>query len=762
MTKTKSLGFLIGILLICQFGLYAQNGLWTNISSNDVQNDELEFKNETPKEFDLYHLRLSAFKNLVSEAPERFSGDSNIIIELPTENGKLASFRVYQAPVLESGLQAKYPHIRSYAAQDIDNPSAVARFSVSPNGVNVMITSGNHSTIYIDPYTKDKKNYIVYNVKQLPQDGRGFICSIDESMQINDIENQTNRPEQTALNANDGQLRTFRLALACTHQYAQFHLDNQNIDLMATEQVKKTAILSEMNTAVTRIDGIYERDLSATFVIVNNDDDLIFYNAGNDPYTNSDLGVMLGQNQTTCDNIIGANNYDFGHVFGTEGGGLAYQGVICNPNYKAQGGTGINSPISDYFYVSYVSHEMGHQFGSSHTFSGTNGGCYGNRMEAAAMEPGSGSTIMSYAGLCTGEDIQYESDDYFHAKNIEEMSNYISNYAYYCATASNENNTAPEVDAGGNYNIPALTPFVLVGSATDVDNDELTYSWEEMDDVNQSLNMVQPPVSSNMTGPLFRSFPPSDNDTRYFPALSTVLSGNTQNTWEVTSSVGRTLNFRLTVRDNVAGGGQSNSDDMQVAVDGDAGPFIITSQNSSTTWQTQTTETVTWNVANTDAASINCAEVDILFSTDGGYTYPITIAENVPNNGSKTIQVPNVNTSQGRIMVKGSDNIFFDVNDTNIKVTGELGVDEFTQDDFSVYPNPSAGKFTVEFQPSNAQTVQFTVYNLQGKVLKQMIYDNEGNGKSINYIDLTNFESGVYLLEIKNGSFKTVKRLVKQ
>lgn len=746
MKKSTCTSLLVVFLLLFSFGLQAQNAFWSKVSNTETQNRQKELRKTMPQDFNLFSLNTTGLKNQLSNAPQRFSGLSNVVVEFPTNNGVMQSFRVYEASVMEPALQAKHPNIRSYAAQGIDDPSAVARFSVSNLGVNVMISSPNYATVYIDPYTKDKNYYIAYNIDKLPADPNIFECLAED----NEI---MNLPFEN-LNADDGILRTFRLALACTGEYAVFHLNNQGIDPSASDAVKKAAVLSAMNTSMTRVNGVYERDVALTMVIIANNEDIIFLNGATDPYTNNQGGTMLGQNQTTIDNIIGNANYDIGHVFSTGGGGIASLRSPCNAGAKARGVTGLPAPIGDFYDIDYVAHEMGHQYGGNHTF---NNSCGNNRNGSTAVEPGSGSSIMAYAGICP-PNVQSNSDDYFTAISIQEMWSFIKNGTGQCAAQSNTNNLPPTADAGPDYTIPKSTPFILKGIATDPDGDVLSHCWEQMD----VQIAPMPPQNTSTVGPAFRTIDPLATPDRYMPALATVLNNQTQSVWEVVPSVGRQMRFRYTVRDNVAGGGSSASDNVFITTDGASGPFAVTSQGTPTTWTIGSTETITWDVAGTDMAPVSCANVDIWFSTDGGQTYPISIALNVPNTGSATVNVPNINTTTGRLMVMASDNIFYDLNNAVITIDGTVGVDDFTFDNFAVYPNPSNGTFNLSFKPASNDNIEVSLYDLRGRAINQYTFDDVSASstfsKQLNY---NYIESGMYFLVVKNGNKVTTKKIVK-
>jgi hypothetical protein len=400
---------------------------------------------------------------------------------------------------------------------------------------------------------------------------------------------------------------------------------------------------------------------------------------------------MLGQNQTTLTNIIGAANYDIGHVFSTGGGGVASLGVVCNNASKARGVTGLTNPTGDPFYVDYVAHEMGHQYAGNHTFNGNEGSCSGgNRNPSTAYEPGSGSTIQAYAGICGSQNLQSNSDDYFHTVSFQEMAGFSHNgNGATCGTTTNTDNDTPVVDAGtGGFTIPIGTPFILTGSATD--NDPLTYMWEQF-----NLGPAGHPNSPAGNAPIFRSFDALTTPTRVFPMLSDIVN-NTQTIGEIMPSYTRDLTFRFTARDNEVspGAGGVTYDTIDFDVTGTAGPFLVQTPNGldGLSWPIGATREVTWDVANTDVAPVNCANVDIDLSTDGGFTAPISLASNTPNDGSALVLVPNNPTATARVWVSCSDNIFFDMSNSNFSISNqppfsELQLSKRVSPEGNVHPN---------------------------------------------------------------------------
>ncbi len=613
----------------------------------------------------LYSLDINGLKNALAKAPKRLATDekSEILISFPNAEGKMESFKVRENSNFDPQLAAKYPDIKSYVGEGMGDAGTTVYFSVSPLGLSSMEIYGDKSAVFIEPYSKDLSTYVVYKKSDKKDNLNAFECTVIDVAQkgVAGTANLTARP-----NADDAKLRTFRLALSCTGEYTAYFGGT------------KANALAAMNNTMTRVNGVFEKDFSARMVLISNNDSVIYTNASTDPYSpSSQMNNWNSQLQSTLTSVIGEANYDIGHLFGASGGGgnAGCIGCVCTNGSKGSGYTspadGI--PSGDNFDIDYVAHEMGHQFGGNHTFSMSNEGTGAN------MEPGSGSTIMGYAGI-TSQDIQPHSDSFFHAISIQQITNNIK--AKTCPVSTSTGNSIPTANAGLDYTIPKGTPFMLTGSGTDANGDSLTYIWEQMDNASSSQTGASSAASATKaSGPTFRSFTPQTTPVRYFPRMASVLAGATTTagseiTVEALATVARTYSFRFTVRDNRAGGSGNNSDDAVITVNGTAGPFSVSSQNSATTYTGGSSQTVTWNVAGTTANGVNASNVDILWSTDSGNTWT-TLLSGTPNDGSQAVTIPNTSTSTGRIMVKGSNHIFFDVNNANITVNaGSSTVDQ--------------------------------------------------------------------------------------
>lgn len=639
--------FTIAVSTILSISISAQNtnGIWSDISESDIP--ETGTRIIKPTRFRTVSLDLDALDEILFTAPIEVIGqrpNSNVTLRIPNPEGGLTEFKVYYSPIMEEPLANMFPEIRTYGGYDEEGN--YARLDHTPQGFHAMVIPKEGDSWFIDPYrfgNINPEHYIVYKKKHHAR-------VIEETLQC--LTNTDARLDEEDIYGNgarygDCQHRNYRLAISATGEYTAFH--GGTVALAQAAQV----------TTMNRVNGVFELELSIRMTFIANNNLIIYTNAATDPFSNGNTGAMINENQTNTDAVIGAANYDIGHIFGTNSGGLAQLFSPCSGN-KARGVTGSGAPIGDPFDIDYVAHEMGHQFGAQHT---QNNNC--NRSNATSMEPGSAATIMGYAGICA-PNVQNNSDDYYHAISLQEMGNFITNASHTCPVTTALANNPPSVTGTpGNITVPGSTPFALTATANDPDGGSTLFCWEQMD----ATVAPMPPAPTNTGGPNFRSFDPTTEPTRYFPNLSDLASG-AATTWEVLSSVNRSMPFRVSVRDYEPGGGCTDHDDITVSVDASSGPFVVlVPSNTGISWAGNTNETVTWSVAGTNAGAVACSDVNIFLSTDGGLTYPTQLATNVSNDGSHTVTVPNVSTTTARIMVMCANGTFFDVSDNDFTIT---------------------------------------------------------------------------------------------
>ncbi|WP_312299745.1 reprolysin-like metallopeptidase [Chryseobacterium sp.] len=630
-------------------------------SRTELRSQKVKESQEKLEFSGLYSLNADQLRQNLKDAPERFSNGKGVIISLPTANGSLEKFRVWEFSNMAPELQARYPEIRSYVGTALEDPTVYLRFSLSPVGFSSMITRSGISE-FIEPYTEDRTVYAVFDSNaRRGQDKEPFECGTKDEIEKNVAGKNSNTANKKTAGFN-----VFRMALSCTGEYAQYHLTATNTPATATDAQKKAVILAAMNASLTRMNSVFEKDLSLHFNLIANNDVIIFLNPASDPYTsfsNNSARTVISAN-------IPATDYDMGHLLDKRNAnGVANLGVICNNTYKAGGYTSCNFPEGDSFDIDYVAHEMGHQLGANHTFS-----YYLDGSGTSEVEPGSGTTIMAYTGILGGNyDVQFNSNDYYHTFNVTEIKNKINSIT--CGVNTPFADPAPDISAGADYTIPISTPYILKGIVNDANSAPYTYTWEQMNaagDAETDTNCITYPTKP--AGPNFRSKAPSSNPTRYMPDFNKVLAGVLSTRWESVSSVARNMNFTFTARSNNPLAPQTSKDEMIVTVNAGAGPFEVTAPIFGQSLNSGATANITWNVANTNQAPVNTASVNIKLSTDGGQTFT-TIAANTPNDGSEQITIPSGSTSANAfIMIEAVGNIYYAVSPSFVidyTVTGE-------------------------------------------------------------------------------------------
>ncbi|MEO8109114.1 MAG: reprolysin-like metallopeptidase [Ginsengibacter sp.] len=656
----------------------AQQNHWTaHTSVSPTITDKAVSRVSFPAQFKLFDLDAPPLRNELLTVAIKNATTHSTIISLPNADGQIEQFEVFEASNFEPDLQAMFPEIRAFSGRGITDKYATLKLSISPQGLQTMVFRTEKENEFIEPYSKDHNVYAVFKSQRSPNK-LPWTCTTPDEKLSNEI--TASMGTQSVLRSTHD-LKVMRLAQSVTAEYSNY--------FGATSSAQVGLVLAAINATLARCNGVYEKDLAVHLNLIAATTNVIYYNAATDPYSPASTGAggaWNSQLQTTLTNVIGAANYDIGHLFGASGGGgnAGCIGCIC---VNASKGSGFTSPADgipqgDNFDIDYVVHEMGHQMGANHTFSMSNEGTGVNK------EVGSGITIMGYAGI-TSQDVAPHSIDIFHEASIAQIQANLASKT--CPVTTVISNSTPVVAALTNYTIPKSTPFALTGSASDADaGDVLTYCWEQNDNATSAQTGANSVASATKTpGPNWLSFRPAISSTRYCPQLSTILAGGLITgplpggdaiaNIEALSSVARTLNFRLTVRDNApysssspVSVGQTNFADMVVTVSAASGPFAVTAPNTAVTYAGGSTQNITWSVANTTAAPVSCANVKISLSTDGGQTFPTVLAASTPNDGTEALVIPSTPTTTARIKIESVGNIFFDISNTNFTIGGTV------------------------------------------------------------------------------------------
>jgi hypothetical protein len=754
---------LVSLSLLFAFSINSQNNsdnFWSPINQSSIRSAGK--RQIIPQKCVAFELIGNELKTKLLSAPNEANvriNESTCIISLPLPNGSFEKFRVVESPIMEPGLAAQFPNIKTYSVKGIDDAYANGKIDWTLEfGFHGMVRSV-HGDFFIDQYClENTKDYISYYTSDFIKDPSqkipeaSLITDNDEKKSFSEPGAKINAmPPATCVGT---QLRRYRLAVACTGEYAVAATGS------TTPTVAQT--LAKIVTSVNRVNGVYETEVSVRLILVATQTNVIFTVAATDPFTgNNNAGTLINESQSVITASIGSANYDVGHTFSTGGGGLAGLGVVCNNSQKARGITGSPSPVGDPYDIDYVAHEIGHQFAGNHTFNSTVSSCGGgNRNGSTAVEPGSGITIMAYAGICGSQDLAPNSIAYFHAISYDEIVNFTNlNGGNSCPVTTTTGNNPPVVIGSGNYIVPKSTPFVLTGSATDIDGDALTYSWEET-----SLGTAGNWNSGNKN--FFMSYTPTPSPSRLFPKQSVVLSGNYTGTkGEYVPATAQTIQFRLTARDNKMGGGGVCYSINTITVSGTAGPLSVTYPDATgIVWGSSTPQTITWAVNGTNAAPVSCDSVKILISYNGGITYS-TLLGSTPNDGTELITAPTVTASilTCRIKVESKGNIFYDVSNNNFEISISVGLNSLSKNNpigLSVWPNPFTNQ--LNFAVGNLKiesNTEVKVMDVLGKTISQYSYTNKTELNET--IDLSNVSNGVYFLKVTNNNKQSVYRIIK-
>ncbi|SEF80931.1 Por secretion system C-terminal sorting domain-containing protein [Halpernia humi] len=705
---------------------------------------------ETVKDKAYYSLDLSQLRSQLSTAKRMSSKNAPVEISLPNIEGKMEKFEVYSFPVMDETLASQY-QLGSYYGVSKTDPTATVRFSVAPNDFQstVFRTSGLE---FIEPANLGKTVYGIH-LKTDKSGTKGFFCSTDEPInsqkEIDNLLQKGNNYVNGDLfkaQSSDKKYRTMRLALSVTGEYTQYFGG-------------VAGALTQMNATMTRVNGVLEKDLGLHLNMINNTT-IIYTNPSTDPYSAASTGAGGAWNtelMNTLHSVVGDANFDIGHLFGASGGGgnAGCIGCVCN-NTLSTGGGATNSykgsgftspadgkPFGDNFDIDYVVHEMGHQLGANHTWSfGIESG------STVQAEPGSGSTIMGYAGITGATDVQAHSDALFHTLNISQIQTNLALGSKTCDVETAITNNPPVVAALTNYTIPKSTAFVLTGSATDAEGDPLTYIWEQTNDATSKSTIAN--LGNKTNGADFRVWTPTTSPTRYFPKLSTVLSGSLKSTsdWEAASTVARTMNFRLTVRDNNPDVTQQQTAFASNTITvGSAAAFTVDAASG----EAGSPIDINWAVSGTTASPYNVANVKIDYTNDDGATWTV-LSNSTANNGTASVTFPDtLGASTPYVRVSAIGNVFFAVNKVTL-TAATLKTSETKVNKLQLYPNPA--KDVLNVKNISAKST-YKIYDTTGK----LVASGNLNGTEIK---VNNLPKGVYVITLNTDGKAQQSKFIKE
>ena len=575
---------------------------------------------------------------------------------VPTRDGGMSTLRLEEASVFAPAMRARYASIRTFRGYEVGTGHAVA---VTQDALGLYVYVADPAGSWqIEPVGMDRAQLGLTDDLGPAAVAPPLSCGYDAATHARLDKATAPAAPEGAKALDQIQKRVYVMALASTGEFSTRY--------GGTKESVNAAFARSINV----LNAITLTEVAVEFKLHPLNDTLIFLNAALDPYRTPNLGTsMLSENPDAINSRILLSTYDIGHVFtnGCSDVGGVVSGRVCDNFGKARGVT-CHYATLERIVRDVMAHEVAHQFAVAHSWNNCPGSD-GQRAGGSAFEPGSGSTIMSYQGSCgPANNVQATGNDvYYHVHSLDQFISFSrrgggSGCADVIPVANNE--PIVTIASPGGVTIPRETPFVLEGSATDPDGDELFFVWEQYD-LGRAVNLCDQAEDS----PLFRSLPPSTaGNVRYFPNLNTVRDGATD-CEEQLPRFTRDLNFRLTARDRAPVGGGSVWEQITLGVDAASGPFRVTSQaNRGTVYSSGEFVTVTWDVAGTNVAPVSCTQVDILMSVDDGRTFPYVLAENTNNDGSEGVTLPTIETTRARFMVRSEGNVFYSMGPTRFEI----------------------------------------------------------------------------------------------
>lgn len=726
-----------GLMVLACTQSYAGDNYWKKFDGKTAPSRQP--MGAAAKEYNIFTLDQQSMRSFLFDLSISYDNAKQIFI--PTPDRKFRSFHVWKTPMMEPGLADRYPEIQTFTAVADDDPNVTAKLDYTLFGFSAQVIDGDRSYM-VDPYNNEADGfYVAFYKNDYTSSVANGICGVNTTLNPTDNGNPTTlEPHGNAAQRLNGSLRhVYRLALSCTGEYA--------VNAVGPNP-SKSQVLSKMVTTINRVNGYYEREVSVSMNLIANNDAVIYTDPTTDPYNcNLNLNCLIGEVQTNITNVIGPQNYDIGHIVCTAGGGLAQLSAVCGGG-KASGTSTSGGPDD----IHVILHEMGHQYGSNHTFSAGTGGCSGNGNAGTAYEPGAGISTMSYSGLCDPNNVGSATDDYFHVSSLNEINSFLSGAGSGCGVINTGTTPVTIPLIVDSFYIPRNTPFELTAPIATAPQAaaSILYSWEQWDLGN--FEGTEADNGDASKGPLFRSYYPATSRIRSYPEYTNIISGNYGNgasgKGQRLAKVARTVRFKLTVRSIYQGWGTFQFMDTVVRLKVDAGSadFRVTSQNAPEIWTPASTKKVTWDVGNTDKDSVKCKWVNIYLSLDDGATFPYLLVANAPNTGSYNVTVPDVYSTTGRVKVKGAGNVFYDINKGAITLNGnpnsvpELELNE----DIVVFPNPATDRVVIMNKNQYNKDLKAVMYNAVG----QRVWSGVLNGKT--EVNVGNFARGNYMIQFIN------------